>query len=205
MRRNVFRWMGLFVGVVCLALLGAGCGGGRVYYRPTASLDPHEEGALAGIDVVRVGDRITVIYTDVPNPPPAMEQRVRDDGRITLPFNEEVEAAGKRISDLQEEIRQKLLKYFNRLTVTVRIEGRYIHVGGYVRMPGRYDYEGQMTVLDAIKVAGDFTEFAKRTAVRVTRTDGTEIIVNCKKALEDPRYDPPLYPRDDVYVPKKLW
>ncbi|MCP5521929.1 MAG: polysaccharide biosynthesis/export family protein [Verrucomicrobiales bacterium] len=190
--------------VVCgllLAGFSAGCSCGKPWH---SSGDPGQ--IETGIDVIRVGERIFVSITDLSAPPAPIEQRVREDGKVMLWFNEEFLAAGRRISEFQEEIRQRYLKtYFQRLTVSVRVEGRFINVGGYVRSPSRYDYQGQMTVLDAIKVAGDFNEFANRACVRITRSTGEEVIANCKKALTDPSYDPPLYPGDDVYVPKKAW
>lgn len=189
---------------VCGLLLAGvltGCSCGNPWHGPGEAVQID-----AGIDVIRVGERVYVSVTDVSSPPGPMEQRVPEDGKITLWFNEEFQAGGRRVAELQEEIRQRYLKtYFQRLTVSVRIEGRFINVGGYVRTPGRYDYQGQMTVLDAIKVAGDFNEFAKRSCVRITRPSGEEIIANCSKALKDPEYDPPLYPGDDVYVPRKTW
>lgn len=204
-----WRWLLMMVGVA--GLLGtAGCipGGGPT--PPPAGKGGTNGTTMAeapyGIDVIQVGERITVIFSDMPNPPAPIEQLVRDDGTINLPFNQTIEAAGKKASQLQQEIRDRYLgRYFKRVSVTVRIQGRIIHVGGYVRAPGRYEYQGRMTVLDAIKVAQDFNEFARRSKVRVTRADGTEIIVDCKKALKDPSKDVPIYPGDDVYVPKKFW
>lgn len=192
------------VAVACgllVAVFSVGCGCGKRWYGPEAAAVSD-----TGIDFIRVGERLQVSITDVPAPPAAMEQRVRDDGKVSLWYNEEFEAAGRKVADLQEEVRQRYLaRYFNRLTVSVRVEGRYINVGGYVRSPGRFDYQGRMTVLDAIKVAGDFNEFARRSCVRITRGGGEEVIADCKRALEDPNYDPPLFPGDDVYVPKKRW
>lgn len=186
---------------ILMALFSVGCCTGKRWNPDAATLDTE-----SGIDFIRVGERLLVTITDVPQPPTAIEQRVREDGKIGLWYNEEFLVAGRNLADVQEDIRQRYLdRYFNRLTVNVRIEGRFINVGGYVRAPGRFDYQGKMTVLDAIKVAGDFNEFAKRSCVRVTRGTGEEIIADCKKALSDPRFDPPLYPGDDVYVPKKSW
>ena len=136
-----------------------------------------------------------------------MERRVREDGTITgLPMNQTIVAAGLKVGELEKKIRELYVpKYYKRMTVQVQVRQRMFTVGGYVRAPGRYPYMGEMTVLQAIRVAGDFNEFAKKTEVRVTRADGTVIIVNCKKALKDPRYDIPIYPGDDIYVPRSLW
>ena len=79
------------------------------------------------------------------------------------------------------------------------------HDPGQVRKPDRYEYLSTMTVLQAIKAAGDFTDYAKKTVVEVTRANGTKIIVNCKKAQKNPRLDIPIYPGDSIYVPVRFW
>ena len=158
-------------------------------------------------DAVRVGDKIEIAFSDIPEMFPVMVQRVREDGSITLPLGVRVEAANKKATELQDAIVQAYVpKYFKRLSVSVRLEERVFYVGGQVRQPNRYVFLGEMTVLGAVKVAGDFTEFAKRTAVKVTRADGTEITVDCKKALKNSKHDLPIYPGDKIDVPRRvLW
>lgn len=158
-----------------------------------------------GIDYVRIGDRISVSFADIPMTSPTIEQRVREDGMITLPLGVQVMAAGKKAGELEAEIRAEYVpKYYNRLTVGVKLEERVIYVGGRVRRPDRYMYVGEMTVLKAINVAGGFDEFADRSDVEVTRADGTKLKVNCKKAQKNPvKYDLPIYPGDNIYVNKR--
>lgn len=196
----------------CLALLaiallalisGAGCG------TPEATSPPGTGGRAAAtdasIDVIRVGEKITVILTDIPKPY-THQQQVREDGTIQLPLDVEVVAAGKRKNDLQEEIRRAYVpRFFNRCTVVVETEERFIYVDGQVRMPGRYGFTGEMTVLRAISVAGGFNEFANKKSVALIRPGGKKITVNCKRAEEDPRYDPPIFPGDSILVKRKFW
>jgi len=169
---------------------------------------PFSEKIKSGLDVIRVGDILHIVFTDIPDHYPPMERRVREDGTITgLPMNQTIVAAGLKVGELEKKIRELYVpKYYKRMTVQIQVRERMFTVGGYVRAPGRYPYMGEMTVLQAIRVAGDFNEFAKKTEVRVTRADGkTVIIVDCKKALKDPRYDIPIYPGDSIYVPRSLW
>jgi protein involved in polysaccharide export with SLBB domain len=60
-----------------------------------------------------------------------------------------------------------------------------------------------MTLVKAIQNAGYFTDYAKRSKVRITRQDGKTFTVNFDRANEDPRYDEPIYPGDSITVPKK--
>lgn len=158
----------------------------------------------SSIDTVRVGDKLFVRFEDIPNPPMPMELRVRDDGTISLPLGISVQVAGKKLGDLEADIRNEYVpRYYNRMTVNLKVEERMIYVGGQVRTPGRYVFIGEMTLLGAIKVAGDFTEWAKKTQVQVTRSDGTRYVIDCKKALRDARHDIPVFPGDNIYVPQR--
>lgn len=192
-----------------LATLSCGCEspnqrGGSV--APLQGTGAAETSPLSA-DAVRIGDKVEITFSDIPEVYPIMVQRVREDGSITLPLGVRVEAAGKKATELQDAIVNAYVpKYFKRLSVAVRLEERVFYVGGQVRAPNRYVFLGEMTVLGAIKVAGDFTEFAKRTAVKVTRADGTEIKVDCKKALKNSKYDLPVFPGDKIDVPRRvLW
>lgn len=155
-----------------------------------------------------VGDRVTVILSDTPVAYPPIDQPIREDGTITLPLGIEVKAAGKKAGDLATEIRELYVpRYYLRMTVSVKPEERVIYVGGQVRLPNRYVYAGEMTLLRAIKVAGDFTDYAKKTRVKIIRARGGKPeIVNAKKAIKDPKkYDVPIYPGDTIDVPQRFW
>lgn len=170
----------------------------------TAASAPKTHGGNTTIDTIRVGDKLTVKLSDIPQPY-SEDLQVRDNGTINLPLNVEVVAAGKRKVELQEAIHEAYVpKYFKRLTVSVETEERWIYVGGQVRSPNRYIYSGEITVLKAIKVAGDFTEFANRAKVLVTRPDGTSFFVNCKKAEEDATRDKPVFPGYKIEVRRKF-
>ena len=157
------------------------------------------------IDHVRIGDPVTVNLSDIPEAS-VHQIMVREDGTISLPLGVVVIAAGKKKAELEKEIHDLYVpRYFVRLKVTVELGERMIYVGGQVRGPGRYPYSGEMTVLKAIKVASDFTEFANRKKVVVTRADGTRITVDCKKAEENSALDLPIYPGDKVEVKKKIF
>jgi hypothetical protein len=62
-----------------------------------------------------------------------------------------------------------------------------------------------MTLLKAIAAAGDFTAFAQKKSVEVTRANGKKLRpVNCIRALRNPRkYDIPIYPGDHIHVPRR--
>jgi protein involved in polysaccharide export with SLBB domain len=158
--------------------------------------------------VFHVGDSLTVVYTDTPQPTPMFQGKVKDDGTITLLLNHKFMAAGKTPGQLEEEIRAYYVpNYFKYLTATVnQVEStQWYYVYGEVRIPNRQIHNHSLRLLQAITSAGGFTDFAKRTKVKVTRVDGRSLEVNCNKAQSDPRLDVEIYPGDTIYVPRKLW
>ncbi len=193
------------------AWLIAGCSStptdsGAAQPAPSAASGAADTNRTAAItrDTIQVGDKLTIKLSDIPQPY-AIDQQVRDDGTISLPLNVNVVAAGKRKSELQDAIREAYVpKYFLRLSVAVDTEERVIYIGGQVRNPGRVIYSGEMTTLAAIKTAGDFTEFANRSKIIVTRPDGSTFKVDGKKAEKDPRLDTPVFPGYKVEVKRKF-
>jgi len=219
---NSLRFALGFVGGTVLlasALLLCGCstptGGGDTNTRAPRYTPPTGASQTAGADysphsspdIIRVGDKLTIRLTDIPNPPDPIDVRVREDGTVSLILGVQIQAAGKKAGELETEIhRQYVPKYFQRLTVNVKCEERVFYVDGEVRKPDRYIYTGEMTVLKAISTAGGFTEFAKKNRVEVTRANGGKpLVVDCVKALRNPKLDIPIYPGDRIFVHKRIW
>lgn len=150
------------------------------------------------------GDPIRVVFSGITDPPPPHEEQIKEDGTVTLPNIGVIMAQGKTTGELQKEIHDKYVPaYYKRLTVTIMTERRVYYVQGQVRASGRQEYLGPMTVLKAIATAGDFTDFADRKRVILTRTDGNRITVDCVKAAKDSTYDLPVFPGDKIEVPMR--
>jgi len=159
-------------------------------------------------DVLRVGDTLTITFTDTPVTIPIFEEKIKEDGTITLTLNQTFKADGKTVGDLEKEIRARYVpSYYKYMTVSVKqMEStRWYYVDGEVRVPNRQIYNSRITVLKAIASAGGFTDFANKKKVKVTRVDGHSQIVNCVKALDNPALDLEVYPGDKIHVPRRLW
>jgi polysaccharide export outer membrane protein len=162
--------------------------------------------AVNGGDTLHIGDPLVITFTDCPNPPPAFTVRIGEDGTITLIWNQTFIASGKGRGELEREIRARYVPSIYRdLTVTIIQAERWYFVRGEVKSPNRYAYPGPTSVLKAIAAAGDFTEFASKTTVQLTRADGSKTTVNCLKAQKDPRLDPSIYPGDSIFVKRRIW
>lgn len=159
-------------------------------------------------EVLRVGDSLTITFADTPTLIPPFEEKIKEDGTITLLQNQTFAAAGATLGDLGKEIRKRYVPdYYKYMTVTVKQQEmtRWYYVDGEVRQPSRQIYSSRITVSKAIASAGGFTDFAKKTKVKLTRVDGRTQIVNCPKALDNPSLDPEVYPGDKIHVPRRLW
>jgi len=132
---------------------------------------------------------------------------VRPDGRISLPLAGELDASGKSAVQLQDEIAERLKRYITGPLVNVmvkQINSLKISVLGEVRKPDVYRIKNRVTVLDAIAMAGGFTDLARPTRVVVLRNTPSgqqRIRVNINQAVANDT-SPPFYlePMDTVYV-----
>lgn len=160
-------------------------------------------------DPLRVADRVHIEFHGTPETIPYSEQEISEDGSITLQYIGHVQAAGKTPGELEKEIEAKYENgYYTHIGITVTPTGRFFYVGGQVNPSstgGRVMYAGPITVTQAIYAAGDFTDFANKKKVQLTRVDGKIITVNCVDALQHPEKDPPVFPGDRIYVPRRFW
>ena len=180
--------------------------GPPVNVTPNIMVPPPPTDAHRSTGLLTVGENITISYSDLPPGSPWQDtkQRIGDDGKIILPYNVIVVAAGKTPNQLSQDIRNEYVpKYFVRFTANVKTEERFYFVGGETKIPNRYIYTGDMTVLRAIDTAGGFNDFANRNKIELRRANGQKFIINAKKAAEDPKLDLPVYPFDQVFVPKR--
>ena len=103
---------------------------------------------------------------------------VRPDGKISLPLVNDVVAAGLTPMELRDQLTKKLATYVQNPDVSVvvrEIRSLKVSVIGQVRSPGRYEVKGPSTVLDALALAGGFTEFAARRKITILRPTGTTV------------------------------
>ena len=218
------RGWGITVGVALAGLFLAGCGGGPdkrftevpglTGGQPQMAASANGSAATgaavempAGTDVINVGDNLVVTFSDLPGTPqPPIDDKVRDDGSLRLIQNLTFTAAGKTRGDLEKEIHDTYVpKYYKTMSVQVQQKQntQFYYVDGDVKRPDRQIYISRLTVLKAIASCNGFTDFARKSAVVLTRADGRTETVNCIKAQTNPKLDPEMYPGDRVFVPRK--
>jgi polysaccharide biosynthesis/export protein len=132
---------------------------------------------------------------------------VRPDGKISLPLANELVASGKTVAELQDEITERLQKFVIKPVVNVmvkQINSLKISVLGEVRKPDIYKIKNRVTVLDAVAMAGGFTDLARPNRVIVLREGPggqQRIVVNVNQVVAEKGGTPfYLQPLDTVYV-----
>lgn len=134
---------------------------------------------------------------------------VRPDGKISLPLLQDLQAEGLTVLQLQKEITGKFSEYLNNPKVTVIVNqiGSYkVSVLGRVASPGVYPITGNTTFIEAISMAGGFTEWANKRKITVIRNAGgkkRKLRINYKKIVsgKDPSQNIILKRGDTIVVP----
>jgi len=155
--------------------------------------------------VLQAGDEVSLTFFLKDAVVPPYEGRIQADGTITLPLIGALQAAGKTPKQLQEEvcIAYDKIPRAHAPVAWPHDHSRFIYVGGEVKAPNRYVWAGEITLTKVIQAAGDFTQWADKKRVSLTRSDGHTEVVNVFKTTKDPTKDLSVYPGDKIYVPVK--
>lgn len=116
------------------------------------------------------------------------QARVRDDGRISLLFLDDVEAAGHSPAMLSQQIQTRLKDYINHPVVTVALEmARPIKVTmmGEVNRIGPLEIEVGASLLQALAGAGGFTEYAHDDRIFVMRQEDGQAALRIRFRYKD--------------------
>ena len=112
---------------------------------------------------------------------PGLEQLVlvRPDGGISFPLAGDLQAAGLTVGGLSLTLKEKLKKYISDPVVTVTLQeipGNRVYILGRVNKPGDFPLVTRdITVMQALAMAGGLTPFADEKKIKVLRTvDGTQ-------------------------------
>ncbi len=205
MNMNTFLYRaksGFTVGIAALVLALSGCRSDDTVVGEVVQPRELMEYVIGPSDVLS----ISILNQDAMN----RTVTVRPDGMISFPLIEEVSAAGLTPEQLEEVIAVELSEYIEpipgELTVVVdEVHSYTVSVLGEVRNPGRFEFQNQATVLDALAEAGGLTEFASSDDIVILRNEAggmRRIRFDYKEVMEDPsNAELSIYPGDTVMVP----
>lgn len=165
------------IGVVALTLAGlAGLTG-------CASTDGGTKATpiAAGSEPYRVGPSDELNIRVLPDPAIEMpELHVRPDGKISVELIGDVPAAGRTTDEIAAEITQRMEQYRQAPSVSVSLvepSSTTVSVIGEVKAPGSFALDRDIRVAEIISMAGDATELAATSRVRVIRRQGDQTIL----------------------------
>ena len=194
-------WIGI-VGGMILLLINA-CQTSKIaLYSEQPSKEPPV--SLASGDVIKI--------TFSGNPEYNQTQKIRSDGKISLPLVGEIEAAGKKIGPFESELSHSYEKQLQNSEVIVTLEtgASQVYVGGSVHHPGKMMIDGPMTALEAIMEAGGFIQGLsnpkKIHLIRIENGHYTTQLLDLSMALKgQPTHAIYLKPKDVIYIPENLF
>lgn len=144
------------------------------------------------------------------NEPLSQRTTVRPDGFISVPLVGEVLASGRTAVDIGAEISNRAAKYYTQKPVVsidvAELHSYRVYVVGEVARPGEFTPTAQVTVLQAIALAGGFSRFADPNDIVIVRRDSfgeRRIPFPYSRVVDDGqlRANLPLQSNDTVVVP----
>jgi polysaccharide biosynthesis/export protein len=154
------------------------------------------------------GDTIKVTFAEESDLD--QSEKIRRDGKISLPLIGEVTAAGKRLMDFQREI---ISSYEGRLDnpevlVTLENGSASVIVSGFASKPGKIDFDRPKTVYQAIMEAGGASEYGSLRNVHLTRIiDGVQRTetINLRPTVHGETTNPKYVQDGDVIYISRSW
>jgi len=116
---------------------------------------------------------------------------VRPDGKISMPLLQDVVAEGQTAAGLSNTIHDRLLTFIKEPQVSVivlHVNAPKYFVIGNVAKPGTYPLRSETSILQALSLAGGFTQFASKRSIKLIRnTTGKQEVrtVNYNKIIDD--------------------
>lgn len=158
---------GLLVGTLILTL---GCA-------PKLSSTVEAQAAAAQVveETYQLGPEDIIEISVWKEPDLTKEIAVRPDGKISYPLLGEIQAAGKTVKELREDISERLEKYVTDAQVTVillKAQHYKIYVVGKVNKPGEFIVGRPANVMQALAMAGGLTPFASPGRIVILRRVG---------------------------------
>ncbi len=178
--------------------------------QPQVSLPPipSDDQSLSQDYVIGSEDILEVMVWK--NPDLSRTVNVRPDGKISLPLIGDIQAAGLTTVQLQNQIVERLKTYYRetpQVSVIVQQVNSYaIYLLGEIRNPGRYVVKTGTTFLQAITLAGGFTEFASTNRILLRRmnlqdSEEMSLVVSYRDIISGKQKNIFLKAGDTIIVP----
>jgi polysaccharide biosynthesis/export protein len=138
-------------------------------------------------------------------------QKIRRDGKVSLPYLGEVTAAGKRVIDFQHELVGGYQDHLDNPEVLVMLENSApnVIISGFANKPGKYVFDRPTTVFQAIMEAGGPSDYGSLRNIHLTRiingverTETISLRPNIRGQPTQPEY---VQDGDVIYISRSLF
>ena len=173
--------------VGALTLMATGCAHPGAGDRPVGAKPP----TLEPTTVVKAAEDTTASYAIGPgdileisvwkDETLSRQVVVLPDGTISFPLIGRLNAGGKSVAQLKSEMEKKISRYVPEPELTIivqQVNSMVVYVVGKVNRPGHIPVNSNISVLQALSMAGGLNTFADRQDIRIIRKNdsGTRII-----------------------------
>lgn len=194
--------LGALCAILILGLFGAGC--------QTPQIVVVGDSRAPSAVVLEAGDVVRVAFPG--SPELDASQKIRADGKLSLPLIGEVKAAGKELDQLQKELKIRYVPQIKNTEVVVSLESTAstVYVSGAVNKPGKYPLDRPLTVLEAVMEAGGFTRGANPHQVTLIRQENGQYrpqSIDLGSSLQNniPSQATYVHPSDVIYVRESIF
>jgi polysaccharide export outer membrane protein len=154
------------------------------------------------------GDVIKVSYAD--ETVPDQTQKIRRDGKVSLPLIGELTAGGKRVIDFQHELVNRYEGKLDNNEVLVTLENGVatVIVSGFANKPGPILFDRPTTVYQAIMSAGGVSDYGSASNIHMTRIINGEQrteTINLRPAIHGTLIRPEYVQDGDVIYIARSW
>lgn len=173
----------------------------------TVEQAPAQAPAVLSGPAYRIGPEDVLHVSVWGNEELTLDVTVRPDGKVSIPLVQDVQAEGLTAAELSDVIHSRLTAYLKEPQVSVivtQVNAPKIYVIGSVARPGPYPLRSDMSVLQALSLAGGFTQFASPKSIKLVRNNGGKQEVrrvNYYDMIDEGEGNYLLRPGDTIVVP----
>jgi polysaccharide export outer membrane protein len=102
---------------------------------------------------------------------------VDKNGFVDLPVIGKIQVQGKTVTEVVTKVKESLVNILTQPVVTVKLVNRNVTVLGEVKNPGHYVFsQGEITMFEALGLAGDITDNGNRRKVALLRRENDHMV-----------------------------
>lgn len=125
-------------------------------------------------------------------------------GEIEFPYLGKIKVSEMEVEQAKAAIENQLKKYFKVFFLQVKVAEFKFSVLGYVNKPGQYFFQqNKVTIVEALSMAGDLQNLAKRTALKLYRQYPDGVKVHSLDLTDQSLVNSPYWfiqPNDVLYI-----